>query len=123
MLAAPGKGQDPGHSRYTRQSRCLHAAIAGHLVTGPDAVLGRARANLDRFSAVHAGTMAAYWLGLWRAAQDEGPGRVLGVLVSDRQEAAEMRQNSQFTGILPAGEHGDPVLESFRAHWQAGHVR
>jgi hypothetical protein len=59
---------------------------------------------------------------LWRAAVDEGPDRVLGVLVSDTQEAAEMRQNSPFTGILPAGERR-AVLESFRAHWQAGHAR
>jgi hypothetical protein len=109
-------------TREQEQSRWLHAAIAGRMVTEPDTVLGRARANLDRFAAVHAGTMAAYWLGLWRAALDEGPDRVLGVLVSDTQEAAEMRQNSPFTGILPAGERR-AVLESFRAHWQAGHAR
>lgn len=109
-----------GLTREQEQSRWLHAAIAGHMVADPDAVLGRARANLDRFSAVHAGTMAAYWLGLWRDALDAGPDRVLGVLVSDATEAAEMRQNSPFTGILPTNERR-AVLESFRAHWQAGH--
>ncbi len=108
-------------TREQEQSRWLHAAIAGHVVTEPDAVLSRARANLERFSVVHAGTMAAYWLGLWRAAIEEGPDRVLGVLVSDNKEAAEMRQNSPFTGILPADERR-AVLESFRAHWQAGHA-
>lgn len=108
-------------TREQEQSRWLHAAIASHMVTSPDAVLGRARANLDRFSAVHAGTMAAYWLGLWQAALDEGPDKVLSVLVSDSQEAAEMRQNSPFTGILPADERR-AVLTSFREHWHAGHV-
>jgi hypothetical protein len=91
------------------------------MVADPDAVLGRARANLERFSAVHAGTMAAHWLGLWRDALDDGPDRVLGVLVSDAAEAAEMRQNSPFTGILSADERR-AVLESFRAHWRAGHA-
>jgi excisionase family DNA binding protein len=107
--------------REQEQSRWLHAAVAGHMVADPDTVLGRARANLDRFGAVHAGTMAAYWLGLWRDALDEGPDRVLGILVSDAAEAAEMRQNSPFTGILPADERR-AVLESFRAHWRAGHA-
>jgi len=65
--------------------------------------------------------MAARWLGLWRAALDEGPDRVLSLLVSDSQKAAELRQNSPFTGILPDGERR-AVLEAFRAHWRAGHA-
>lgn len=90
------------------------------MVRDPGAVLDQARANLGRFSAVHAGTMAAYWLGLWEDALDGGPDRVLSVLVSDTQEAAEMRQNSPFTGILTADERRS-VLESFRSHWKASH--
>jgi excisionase family DNA binding protein len=109
-------------TREQEQSRWLHAAIAGRLVAEPDAVLGRARENVDRFSAVHSGTMAARWLGLWRDVLNEGPDRVLSVLVSDDPEAAEMRQNSPFTGILPVGERRD-VLASFRRHWQAGHAQ
>lgn len=108
-------------TREQEQSRWLHAAVAGHLVAEPGAVLDRARENLGRFSAVHAGTMAAYWLGMWREALDAGPDQVLSVLVSDTAEAAEMRQNSPFTGILPPGERR-AVLESFRAHWRAGHA-
>jgi excisionase family DNA binding protein len=108
-------------AREQEQSRWLHAAVAGHMVADPETVLGRARANVDRFSAVHAGTMAAYWLGLWKNALDEGPDRVLAILVSDGAEAAEMRQNSPFTGILPVQER-QAILESFRAHWRAGHA-
>jgi excisionase family DNA binding protein len=108
-------------TREQEQSRWLHAAIASRLVTEPDLVLGRARDNLDRFSAVHSGTMAAHWLGLWRTALDAGPDRVLSLLVSDTPQAAEMRQNSPFTGILPSDERR-AVLESFRAHWQSGRV-
>jgi excisionase family DNA binding protein len=108
-------------TREQEQSRWLHAAIASHLVTDPGLVLGRARENVDRFSAVHSGTMAAYWLSLWRAVLDAGPDQVLSVLVADTPQAAEMRQNSPFTGILP-GDERRAVLESFRAHWQSGHA-
>jgi excisionase family DNA binding protein len=109
-------------TREQEQSRWLHAAVAGHLVAEPDRVLGRARENLQRFSAVHAGTMAQHWLGLWQAVLESGPDQVLSVLVSDSPQAAEMRQNSPFTGILTADERRT-VLESFRTHWHAGHAR
>jgi excisionase family DNA binding protein len=109
-------------TREQEQSRWLHAAVASRLVSEPDQVLGRARANLDRFSAVHAGTMAAHWLGLWRDTLDAGPDQVLTVLVSETPQAAEMRQNSPFTGILPPDERR-AVLDSFRQHWRAGHLQ
>jgi excisionase family DNA binding protein len=109
-------------TREQEQSRWLHAAIAGRLVAEPDLVLARARANLDRFSAIHAGTMAAHWLGLWRDALDSGPDQVLTALVSETPQAAEMRQNSPFSGILPPEERR-AVLESFQRHWRAGHAR
>jgi excisionase family DNA binding protein len=108
-------------SREQEQSRWLHAAVAGHLVAEPDRVLGRARENLDRFSAVHAGTMAQRWLGLWQAALESGPDQVLSVLLSDSPQAAEMRQNSPFTGIL-SGDERRTVLKSFRGHWRAAHA-
>jgi excisionase family DNA binding protein len=109
-------------TREQEQSRWLHAAIASRLVAEPDVVLERARANLDRFSAIHAGTMAVYWLGLWRDALDAGPDQVLTALVAETPRAAEMRQNSPFTDILPFDERR-AVLESFRRHWRTGHDR
>ncbi|TVZ06663.1 helix-turn-helix domain-containing protein [Trebonia kvetii] len=109
-------------TREQEQSRWLHAAIASRLVAEPDLVLARVRANLDRFSAVHAGTMAAHWLGLWRDALDAGPDQVLTALMSETPQAAEMRQNSPFTGILPPDERR-AVLDSFRRHWRAGHAQ
>jgi excisionase family DNA binding protein len=109
-------------TREQEQSRWLHAAIASRLVAEPDLVLRQAQENLERFSAVHSGTMAAHWLGLWRTALTAGPDQVLTFLVSDAPQAAEMRQNSPFTGILPPDERR-AVLQSFRRHWQAGHAR
>jgi excisionase family DNA binding protein len=107
-------------TREQEQSRWLHTAVAGHLVSEPESVLSRARENLSRFSATHAGSMAAYWLGRWQAALDSGPDQVLSVLLSDSPRAAEMRQNSPFAGILSEQERRT-VLGSFRKHWHAGH--
>lgn len=112
----------PSLRRDQQQSRWLHGAIVGHLVAEPDLVLTRARENLDRFSQVHAGTMAERWLDLWRSTLDSGPDHVLTVLVSDAPEAAELRQNSPFTGILSAEERTS-VLNSFRKHWHSRHAR
>jgi len=107
-------------TREQEQSRWLHTAIAGHLVSEPNSVLSQARENLNRFSVVHAGSMAVHWLGLWQDALDSGPDQVLSVLLSESPEAAEMRQNSPFTGILSRHERS-AVLESFRNHWLAEH--
>ena len=111
----------PSLTRDQEQSRWLHGAIVGHLVTEPDLVLGRARDNLDRFSKVHAGTMAEHWLDLWRGTLNSGLDRVLTVLVSDTPEAAELRQNSPFTGIL-SEEERRRVLDSFRKYWRSEHA-
>jgi len=108
-------------TRDQEQSRWLHGAIVGHLVTEPDHVLHRARENLDRFSAIHAGTMAEHWLGQWRATLDSGLDQVLNVLVSNTPQARELRQNSPFTGIL-SEEERRKVLESFRKHWCIEHA-
>jgi excisionase family DNA binding protein len=111
---------DRSLTRDQEQSRWLHGAILSHLVKEPDFVLTRARENLDRFSKVHAGTMAEHWLDLWRGTLNSGPDSVLNVLVSDTPQARELRQNSPFTGIL-SEEERRTVLNSFREHWRTEH--
>jgi excisionase family DNA binding protein len=111
----------PSLTRDQEQSRWLHGAIVGHLVAEPDLVLTRARENLDRFSSIHAGTMAERWLDLWRLTLNSGLDHVLTVLVSGAPEASELRQNSPFTGIL-SEEERMRVLGSFRNHWQSEHA-
>jgi excisionase family DNA binding protein len=111
----------PSLTRDQERSRWLHGAIVGHLVAEPDLVLTRARENLDRFSRVHAGTMAERWLDRWRLTLNSGLDQVLTVLVSDAPDAAELRQNSPFTGILSEEERAR-VLDSFRKHWRSEHA-
>jgi excisionase family DNA binding protein len=117
VLALSGQGP----TRDQEQSRWLHAAIASHLVSQPDWVLARARENLDRFAAIHSGTMAEYWLDIWRQTLNAGTDLVLNVLVSDAPRARDLRQNSPFTGILPDHERR-AVLRSFSQHWRLEHA-
>jgi excisionase family DNA binding protein len=116
VLALSGRGP----TRDQEQSRWLHAAIASYLVSEPDLVLARAQDNLDRFVEVHRGTMAEYWLNIWRETLSAGIDSVLNVLVSDAPRARDLRQNSPFTGILPEAERRK-VLLAFRQHWQLEH--
>ena len=52
-------------TRDQLKSLWLHQAVAGNLVTDPDAVLSKAAENLDRLSAQHQGTMTEVWLSDW----------------------------------------------------------
>jgi hypothetical protein len=65
--------------------------------------------------------MAGRWLDLWRLTLSSGLDSVLAVLVSDAPEAAELRQNSPFTGIL-SEEERKKVLDSFQEHWRSEHA-
>jgi excisionase family DNA binding protein len=94
----------------------LHHAVAGHLVKDPDAVLERARRNLDKLSERH--PSAQPWLEAWHRTLDNGPSSVLQILTSPSESAVELRQNSPFAGVLTEAERRK-VLESFRRHAKA----
>jgi excisionase family DNA binding protein len=105
-------------TRDQLKSLWLHQAVAGNLVTDPDAVLGKAAKNLDRLLAQHQGTMTEVWLRRWREKLDEGPGAVLKALTSEDPEAVELRQNSPFAGVLSQPQR-QKVLEAFaRSGWK-----
>jgi len=82
----------------------------------PLIVLERARKNLERFSEIHAGSSAAPWLKEWQVILDEGPEAVMETLTSSAPDAADLRQNSPFPGVLPERERRE-VLESFARYW------
>jgi excisionase family DNA binding protein len=107
----------PELTRDQLKSLWLHQAIAGSLVTDPDAVMNKARENLDRLLRQHRGTMAEVWLKRWQDKINEGVGAVLKTLTSDDPEAVELRQNSPFAGVLPQLQR-TKVLDSFtRSGW------
>ncbi|GAA3903715.1 helix-turn-helix domain-containing protein [Actinoplanes auranticolor] len=108
-------------TRDQLKSLWLHQAVAGSLVTDPEAVLGKAAENLDRLLVQHQGTMAEVWLLRWRdklgAGPGAGPGAVLEALTSPDPESVELRQNSPFAGVLSQPQR-QQVLEAFtRSGW------
>jgi excisionase family DNA binding protein len=112
------------HPELTRdqlKALWLHRAVAGHLVVDPDAVMTKARGNLERLQRVHPSGMAAVWLGQWRELFDEGIESVLDMLTSRLPLAVELRQNSPFAGVLPDDERR-AVLAAFAKHWRAEHA-
>ena len=106
----------PALTRDQLKSLWLHQAVAGNLVTDPDAVLSKAAVNLDRLSAQHQGTMTEVWLTRWRELLRQGPGAVLQALTDP--ESVELRQNSPFAGVL-SGPQRKQVLDAFgRSGWE-----
>ena len=99
-------------TRDQLKSLWLHQAVAGNLVTDPEAVLGKAAENLDRLLVQHHGTMAEVWLLRWREKLGAGPGAVLEALTSQDPESVELRQNSPFAGVLSQPQR-QRVLEAF----------
>lgn len=105
-------------TRDQLKSLWLHQAVAGSLVTDPDAVLGKAAENLDRLLVQHQGTMTESWLLRWREKLSDGPGAVLQVLTSQNPESVELRQNSPFAGVLSQPQR-QQILDAFtRSGWE-----
>lgn len=107
----------PELTRDQLKSLWLHRAVAGRLVADPDEVLATAAENLRRLKRVHPDGMAAMWLERWRQVLDAGAEAVLEVLTSRGGDAAELRQNSPFAGVLPESTR-QAVLAAFAERWR-----
>ena len=101
-----------GMRREELRSLWLNRAVAAHLARDPVAVLAHARKNLERFEQIHTGSGVAYWLRRWRDLLDQGPEAVMETLTSTTPDAADLRQNSPFPGVLSDAER-QQTLEAF----------
>lgn len=89
----------------SEQSLWLHAALIPRLLKDPDAVVGKARANLAQGRAsgaidVHSEPYAREW----EAILDGGVGCTIAALLDPCEHAATLRSSSPFAGILPQDE-------------------
>jgi excisionase family DNA binding protein len=107
----------PKPTRDQLKALWLHRAVAGRLVTDPDAVLAKARTNLDRLRQVHPDGMTAVWLDRWQVILDGGIEGVIEVLTSGDPYAIELRQNSPFAGVLTEQDR-QAVLAAFADRWR-----
>jgi excisionase family DNA binding protein len=108
-------------TRDQERSLWLHRAVAGKVVLDPDATLSQAQANIARLQQVHQGDMAARYVAEWRHLIERGLDEVLETLTSRSPQAAELRQNSPFAGVLSEDER-QACLAAFRSHWRRDHA-
>ncbi len=81
------------------RSLAMHQSIAAKLRQQP-ALLGRARATIDRWQAQGAGGAARPYLEAWRHLIDQGLDATLAAVTDPGERGNAMRQASPFTGIL-----------------------
>ena len=108
-------------TRERQKSLWLHRAVLERLRKDPEAVLGRARANLDAWRGRHRpGGIAERYLEQWREIIDGSIDGVVDVLLGTDPCSCELRQNTPFAGVL-TGEERRQVLAAFREHWRQEH--
>lgn len=124
LAGEPVPSAEPKHlclDRLRRKALWPHRAVAGRLVSDPDAVLAKAAANLERLRQIHPHGMALIWLDRWQTVLDAGVEAVLDTLTSRAPDAVELRQNSPFAGVLPEAERRT-VLSAFADRWRDEHA-
>jgi excisionase family DNA binding protein len=105
-------------TREEEKSLRLHQALLAPMLADPDAVMSKARNNLDRWQNLHRPDgMTVRHFEQWRRVLDSGLDAVVDIVISPSQEARELRQNSPFAGVLP-DETRLQVLRTFRNHWR-----
>jgi excisionase family DNA binding protein len=112
-----------GLTREEEKSLRLHQALLSQMLTEPDAVVAKARNNLDRWTGMHRPDgMTMRYLEEWKRVLDQGLDAVVDVVTSPSQQARELRQNSPFAGVLP-NETRLRVLKTLKDHWSREHER
>ncbi len=89
------------HGRLDARSLALHRLIAEKVLAEP-ALLDKARGNVSRWRAGHAGLSPA--LAEWEQILNGSPDQVAKFLVEQSENATRLRQSSPFTGILTEPE-------------------
>jgi excisionase family DNA binding protein len=110
-------------TREEEKSLRLHQALLTQMLAEPNAVIAKARDNLNRWTSMHRPDgMTVRYFEQWRRVLDAGLDAIVDVVNSPSQEARELRQNSPFAGILP-DETRLRVLRAFKDHWNREHER
>jgi excisionase family DNA binding protein len=110
-------------TREEEKSLRLHQALLTRMLAEPDAVISKARDNLNRWTGMHRPDgMTVRYFEEWRRVLDDGLDAIVDVVISPSREARELRQNSPFAGVLP-DETRLQVLRTFKDHWNREHER
>lgn len=99
-----------GHRRNDLRSLWLHRVIADKLQVNPNFVLGKARANVDKW---RSDANLAYYVKEWDALLSGPRARLLKVLMEDTEYATALRHADPFAGVLTPQERWE-VYRKFR---------
>lgn len=86
-------------TRDQRRSLWLGYAIAGKIVTDPNAAIALARHNIETMLLTQRGS-GRRWLTRWRDLLDGSTEEILATLTANSITARELRQNNPFAGLL-----------------------
>ena len=87
-------------TREDRRSLALHRVIAARLLADPDAVIAKARRNLQVMRRANADGSADRWFDEWERRLDGPVAGIVEALVSHDQAARDLRQVTPFAGVL-----------------------
>lgn len=101
VQAVPTPARD---NREERRSRWLHGAIAERLRADPKRVLAKARSNLATMRGADPAGASRRWIDQWDVLLEQPVDAIVGVLTGISNEAADLRQNTPFAGVLTPQE-------------------
>ncbi len=106
------------HAYNEERSLWLHRAIAARLRADPGWVRAKAKANLARIRGSHGPSVGPY-LCRWSELLDGPLDTLAGMLISESQDARDLRQCTPFAGVLSPHERWE-VYRAFRQWWLVG---
>ena len=104
----------PPHLHLTKHRRtlALHRLIAEKVRRDP-LLIDKARATLDRWTAMYTRAAVPYYITGWTEVLDQGLEVTLAFMVDEGEHATELRQSSPFAGALTPQERF-----AFLAEWR-----
>ncbi len=102
--AAQTVAQD-SHQFLDRYNLLYHIEVARRLHANPQAILARARQNLERWLPAHADSFSEHALQEWCGLLDQlNVVDLMKLITEDSDEGQRLRQSTPFTGILTETE-------------------
>lgn len=100
--------QPGSHQFIDMVNLAYHQEIAARLRAMPDEILGRARGNLKRWLAAHAGTSTARALKEWESLiETRTIPELIAIITEDSDQGQRLRQSTPFVGVLSPQERKD----------------
>lgn len=96
------------HQFLDQYNLLYHIEVAQRLLADPQAILERARKNIERWLPAHAGSFSEQALLEWQSLLEQLKVTELAKLITeDSDEGQRLRQSTPFTGILTETERDE----------------